>query len=337
MNAEIITIGDEILIGQIVDTNSAWMAGELESVGIRVVQITSIPDKENAIINALSGAKSRADIVLITGGLGPTNDDITKMTLCKYFGSKLEFNQDVYSDVEEIFNRFNSTVSAINKKQAEVPDNCTIIRNKNGTAPGMWFDENDVVYISMPGVPYEMQALMQKDIIPKLKKRFVLPDIVHRTILTHGIGESNLSEMLVDWEASLAEQNIKLAYLPAPGTVRLRVSGNESNKIESKLKELEVIIGQFIFGYEEDTMEKIVVDLLKKQQKTVSTAESCTGGYTAHLITSISGSSEVYKGSVIAYKNDIKEKELNVNQNDLEQHGAVSQEVVEAMARGVKE
>ncbi|NQY12105.1 MAG: competence/damage-inducible protein A [Flavobacteriales bacterium] len=336
MKAEIITIGDEILIGQIVDTNSAWMADRLESSGVKVVQVTTISDNEVSILNALEGAKSRADIVLMTGGLGPTNDDITKLALCKYFQSNLEISNTVLQDVEAVFSRFNSVVSDINKQQAEVPSNCTVIRNPNGTAPGMWFDEDNTIYVSMPGVPHEMKVMIDKSIIPMLKEKYTLPVIIHKTILTHGIGESRLAEMMEDWEASLADTQIKLAYLPAPGMVRLRLSGSDAEQIENKLQQLLPIIKEHVFGFGKETLESVVIDLLRKNKKTVSTAESCTGGYTSHLITSVAGSSEVYVGSVVAYKNDVKERILNVDPEIINQHGAVSKEVAELMALGIK-
>jgi len=486
MIAEIITIGDEILIGQIVDTNSAWIARQLSGIGISVKQISSVSDSREHILKALEEAESRADLILITGGLGPTKDDITKHTLCEYFNTSLRFDDEVYKHVEALFKRFGLKVTKVNRKQAEVPESCTLIHNAYGTAPGMWFsppltppiggrtgiekgdyyktadpglyekleakalemrnnpteaesilwnflrnkqigykfrrqhiidrfivdlvcldkmlvievdgdihddqkeedelrtsvlndrgfkvirfqnreiivdpdgvvnrikktlgktvspqggDGRGAVFVSMPGVPYEMKAMMENEILQKIKNHFKTPAIVHRTVLTQGIGESFLSDKLNDWENSLKKVSIKLAYLPSPGMVRLRLStlGNDEKSllkiVDKKIEELKSIIPKYIFGYEEDKLEEIIGKLLIENKKTLSTAESCTGGYIAHRITSVPGSSAYYKGSVVSYSNEIKIASLGVNEKTLSKHGAVSEQVVKEMAEGAQ-
>jgi len=348
--AEIITIGDEILIGQIVDTNSAFMGQQLNLNGLTVKQITSVSDNREHILKALNEAKQRANIILITGGLGPTKDDITKKTLCEYFNTSLRFDEEVYKDVKTLFAAYGKSVSEVNKQQAEVPQNCIVLRNKNGTAPGMWFDDGKNIYVSMPGVPYEMKALITDEVIPRLKEKFQLPAIYHKTVLTQGIGESALSEMIEKWEDSLASLNIKLAYLPSPGMVRLRLSTKGAkekeaeiiNNVENKIEELKKIISPYIYGYETfgkqtETLEEIIGKILLQKGKTISTAESCTGGYISHLITKVPGSSAYYMGSVISYSYEIKETELGVSKEVLEKQGAVSQPVVEQMAKAIRE
>ncbi len=343
MLVEIITIGDEILIGQIVDTNSAWMGEQLNLIGIKVHQITSVSDNAEHIVKALDEAKSRVDIILITGGLGPTKDDITKHTLVEYFKTSLRFDENVFQHVKALFARFGREVTGVNLKQAEVPENCTIIHNANGTAPGMWFEHEEKIFISMPGVPYEMKKMMGAEILPRLKKKFSLPTIVHRTILTQGIGESFLSEIIAEWENSLAEKNIKLAYLPSPGMVRLRLSTSGNNEttlleaVEEKVEELNKLIPQHIYGYEKDTMEQIVGRLLKEKKQTLSLAESCSGGLIAHLVTSVPGSSAYFMGGVVSYSYESKTNMLGVTTETLEKYGAVSEEVVTQMAVGAKQ
>lgn len=348
MQVEIITIGDEILIGQIVDTNSAFIGQLLNMNGISIKQITTISDRKEDIINALNEAKSRVDVVLITGGLGPTKDDITKKTLAKYFNCKMRFDEQAYQDVVNLFAQYEKEVTPINRLQAEVPEICEVIRNHNGTAPGMWFNVEGKIFVSMPGVPYEMKAMMKEQIVPKLKASFKLPFIYHKTVLTQGLGESFLSELISDWEDSLKKVNIKLAYLPSPGIVRLRLSTvgeNESllkQNVENKINELQELISEYIYGYEiygeeRESLEHIVGKLLSQKNKTLSTAESCTGGYISHLITKVAGSSKYYMGSVISYSYEIKEHELNVPKEILEKEGAVSKKVVEQMAKAIKE
>ena len=347
MQAEIITIGDEILIGQIVDTNSAFIGQLLNLNGISVKQITSVSDDREHIIKALDEAKERADIILITGGLGPTKDDITKKTLCEYFNTTMRFDESAYQDVVNLFAQYGKTVTPINRLQAEVPAICEVIRNYNGTAPCMWFDVDGKVFVSMPGVPYEMKALMKNQIVPKLKSRFKFPFIFHKTVLTQGIGESALSELISDWEDSLSAVNIKLAYLPAPGMVRLRLSTKGDNdellrlNVDKKIEELKTIISEYIYGYEifgvdNETLEQTIGKLLREKKKTISTAESCTGGYISHLITKVPGSSDYYTGSVISYSYEIKETELGVPKEILDTQGAVSQAVVEQMAKAIR-
>lgn len=348
MQVEIITIGDEILIGQIVDTNSAFIGQQLNLNGISVKQISSVSDNREHILKALDEAKNRADIILITGGLGPTKDDITKKTLCEYFNTTMRFDEGAYQDVVNIFATYGKEVTPINRLQAEVPAICEVIHNYNGTAPCMWFDVDGKIFVSMPGVPYEMKALMKTQVIPKLKERFKFPAIFHKTVLTQGIGESALSELISDWEDSLAAVNIKLAYLPSPGMVRLRLSTKGEDEkvliknVEKKIEELKLIISEYIYGYEifgveRETLEMMVGKLLKDKKKTVSTAESCTGGYISHLLTKVAGSSEYYIGSVISYAYEIKETELGVPHDIILKHGAVSQPVVEQMAKAIRE
>ncbi len=343
MFAEIITIGDEILIGQVVDTNSAWMGQQLNDAGIFVKQISSVSDERVHILKAIDEAKERADIVLITGGLGPTRDDITKHTLCDYFGVKLVFNPEIYKDVERLFARFGKTVTPVNRMQAEVPENCTPLHNQNGTAPGMWFEKEGKIFVSMPGVPHEMKGIMAYEVLPRLKSKFKLPFIVHRTLLTQGIGESALAETISAWEDSLAEKKIKLAYLPASGMVRLRMTTSGENKslleknIREKEEELLRIIPEHIYGSGEEKLEEILGKLLLDRNEKLGLAESCTGGYISHLITSVPGCSAYYEGSVVTYSYGQKERLLGVRKETLEMHGAVSREVVEEMAKGVLE
>ena len=344
MNAELLTIGNEILIGQIVNTNSVWMAQQLNLVGVSIVHMSSVADDKESILKAFDEASKRADIVLITGGLGPTKDDITKSTFCEYFNTELVIDEDVLSDVTGFFSKRNKEVSDINKKQAEVPKGCLVIRNKNGTAPGMWLEKNDTIFVSMPGVPYEMQGMVLDDIIPEIKKRYKLPFIYHKTILTQGIGESVLSELISDWEDSLTDKEIGLAYLPSPGMVRLRLSSKGFNELELKQKvenaadNVKPLIEKYIYGYEEygqqqPKLEEILGKLLLEKNLKLALAESCTGGYISHLITSVAGSSAYYNGGVVPYHNEFKHNLLNVDNAIFEKHGAVSKECVMAMAK----
>lgn len=339
MKAEIITIGDEILIGQTIDTNSAWMANKLNLIGADIIRISSISDKKDEIIKALDSAKERADIVLITGGLGPTNDDITKETLAEYFGAKLVINKEVLSNIEHFVFKRKAEMNERNVKQAEVPDNCTVLMNNIGTAPGMLFKEKDKIIISMPGVPFEMKELMTNHVIPLIKSKQEGFHIIHKVILTQGLPESKLAEVLEKWENSLPE-TISLAYLPSPGLIKLRLTakGNDKKYLERDIKNsvsgLQNIIPELICGYDSEKIEELLGKKLMQLGKTVSTAESCTGGNIAHLITSISGSSKYFKGSIVAYSNEIKQKALNVNKSDIDTYGAVSKQVVEQMAIG---
>ncbi|MES2690654.1 MAG: competence/damage-inducible protein A [Bacteroidota bacterium] len=341
MNAEIITIGDEILIGQIIDTNSSWLGSELSKVGIQVVHRTSVSDQKAAIVNALNDAKKRAGVIIMTGGLGPTKDDITKLTLSEYFNSPLIINNEVLEWVRGIFKKRNLPMVDSNNAQAMVPANCEVLFNRSGTAPGMWFDQDGKIFISMPGVPFEMKVIFEEQCIPRLLKKFDLPVITHRTILTSNIGESFLAQKIEDLENSLAP-HIKLAYLPGIGQVRLRFSGTHTH-YETLQRELEKIIatlydqvGEYIYGEEDDSLEKNVGVLLHGNNATLSTAESCTGGYIAHLITSVPGSSSYYKGSIVSYANEIKINELGVDPDTLKTLGAVSEDCVKQMAEGIR-
>jgi len=340
MLAEIITIGDELLIGQVVDTNSAWMAEQLNLIGIKVHQITSISDDQNHILTTLTEASKRAQLILITGGLGPTKDDITKQTLCKYFNTSLVFSEEAYINIDRLFGSRGVAVTELNRLQAMVPDNCRVIPNPNGTAPGMWFEQGGCIYISMPGVPFEMKGIMEQEIIPQLMDK-LNKVIIHRTILTEGAGESHLASLIEPWEDSLPSF-IKLAYLPQPGMVRLRLTAYGTNRTELQAaidkaeKELYNYTGNYIFGFDDDTLESVVGTLLRNNNMTLSTAESCTGGNIAQLITSISGSSDYFKGSIVAYSNEIKELILGVPHQTLVDYGAVSEQTVKAMAEGIR-
>jgi nicotinamide-nucleotide amidase len=342
LTVEIITIGDELLIGQVIDTNSAWIAVELNNSGIEVVQITSISDKRDAIVNALKLAAGRANIILMTGGLGPTTDDITKLALCDYFQTSLVSDAPSLENVIRLFRNRGIDVTDRNRRQAEIPANCKAIKNDAGTAPGMWFEEGGKIYISMPGVPFEMKQMMTRYILPKLTQLQHDGQIIHRTVITQGIGESALSDKLIRWEQELPEY-IRLAYLPQPGLIRLRLTARGKNReemtkaIDEQIDKLITIIPDYLSGYGEDTPEKAVGKSLTEKKMTLSTAESCTGGYIAHLITSVPGSSNYYIGSVIAYSNEIKEKILGVSHKSLIDNGAVSEAVVCEMAQGVKE
>lgn len=338
---EIITIGDEILIGQIVDTNSAWMAVELNKNGFEVVQITSVHDDENSILESLDNALIRADIVLITGGIGPTKDDITKQTLCKFFNTKLVFSEKVLQDVETILSNRKREMNELNRSQAMVPENCTIISNPVGTAPITWFDKDEKIIVSMPGVPNEMKHAMSNEIIPRLKEKFNTSAIIHKTVIVQGYPESELAIKIADWENSLP-QNIHLAYLPNYGIVKLRLSGYSHDSlatefaINQQIDSLTNVLGKAIVSYEDIPLEAQIGNILTEKEKTLATAESCTGGNIARLITSISGSSVYFKGSVVAYANEIKASVLHVDPEAIDTYGAVSQEVVKQMADGVR-
>ena len=340
MQAEIITIGDELLIGQVIDTNSAWMAGELNLTGIRVHQITSISDNREHILQTLKEASERAEIILITGGLGPTKDDITKQTLCEYFGSKLVFSQEAYDNVSRIFSLRNYPVTELNRLQAMVPENCSILNNENGTAPGMWFEKNGKIFVSMPGVPFEMKTMLTNQVLPRLTGQSNLV-ILHRTLLTEGVGESFLATRIETWEDSLPSC-IKLAYLPQPGIVRLRLTatGTDRNMLREAIAkaeaDLQPLAGEYLWGYDNDSFPELIGRLLRDKKLSLSTAESCTGGTIARMITSVSGSSDYFKGSVVAYSNQIKERLLGVRHETLLEQGAVSEQTVIEMAEGAR-
>jgi nicotinamide-nucleotide amidase len=341
MQAEIITIGDEILIGQVADTNSSWIAGKLNLNGVKVRLITSIADDREQILERLSESEKHADLIILTGGLGPTRDDITKSTLCDFFGSKLVMNEQVMHDIEEFSKKKGVQLNELNRSQAYVPENCTVLPNKNGTAPGMWFIYNSKVFISLPGVPFEMKAMMEEEALPKIRSFFKPRIIYHKTIMTFGIPESVLAIKITKWENSLPE-NASLAYLPSPGIVRLRLSFTGDNKTElvkiakSNINELQKIIPDAIFGFDNDNMEEVTGKLLEIRNKTLAVAESCTGGKISNLITSVPGCSKYFVGSVTAYSNNIKEQILNIEKESIIRHGAVSREVAEQMARGIR-
>jgi len=342
MRAEIITIGDEILIGQIVDANSAWIAEELNKIGIPVYQITTISDNREHILETVGNVLNRTDIVLVTGGLGPTSDDITKKTLAEYFHSELVLNEPVLASVKKRLEERNIQLNDMIRSQAYVPDKCRAFINEWGTAPGMWFEDNGKILVSMPGVPMEMKGIMGKYVLPELKKKFNLPVILHRTLLTYGTFEAHLSGLLAYFEKELPS-NVKLAYLPSAGRVRLRLSGTGDSYsalvrlLDGLEKEMRERIGQYIYGKDDETLEQIVGQLLREQGKSLATAESCTGGMVAHLITSVPGASDYFAGSVISYADEIKTNTLGVSAADIEAYGAVSRPVVEQMAAGARE
>ncbi|MFN4084018.1 MAG: competence/damage-inducible protein A [Bacteroidia bacterium] len=341
MKAEIITIGDELLIGQVIDTNSAWIASELNKIGVEVNYRIAIGDNKNDVIQALHDAEKRSNIICITGGLGPTKDDVTKDCLCEYFECGLVQNKQVLDWVTDIFKRRNLPLLEANLQQSFVPEKCEVLFNHNGTAPGMWFAKNNCVFISMPGVPFEMKGIFTQYALPKIKNYFKLPAIYHRTIQTISIGESFLAQKLESIENNLPKY-IKLAYLPSVGAVRLRLSayGEDYNKLEEEVneivKQMYETVGTYIFGEGDDTIQQTIGVLLKGKQATLSTAESCTGGYISHLITTIPGSSEYYTGSIVCYDNKIKINELNVGIETLKNYGAVSEQCVTEMANGIR-
>lgn len=341
MFAEIITIGDEILIGQIVDTNSAWLGEELNKIGVKIFQITSISDSRQHIIDTVMESMERSDVVIITGGLGPTKDDITKLTLAEMFGMQLVKDEATYLHIEKMMKVRGYAFNGLNQSQAMVPDGCTVIPNANGTAPGMWFERKGKVIISMPGVPFEMKAMMSSEIIPRLKEHFNLHSIVHKTAITFGLAESILAETIAEWENALPDY-LHLAYLPSPKGVRLRLSAYEvdgekaATEIDSRFMELEKIIPQYIVGYNDASIEGALGEMLRTRGETVSTAESCTGGNIAHKFTLIPGSSDYFVGSVVSYSNDIKTNVLGVSREDIEKEGAVSETVAKQMADGVR-
>lgn len=338
---EIITIGDEILIGQIVDTNSAWMATELNKTGFDVVQITSVHDNESHITSSLNNAMQRADVVLLTGGIGPTRDDLTKHTLCKFFDCKLVYNADVYHDIENLLKYRSRAMNELTASQAMVPEKCTVIRNPVGTAPVSWFEKDGKVVVSMPGVPYEMKNAMSTEIIPRLKSKFRTPVIIHKTVQVYGYPESALALKIENWENALPD-NIHLAYLPNYGIVRLRLSGSSENSlalefsINQQIDLLKQILGEAVVATSDDPLEVITGKLLAENNMKLATAESCTGGNIAHILTTVPGSSAYFSGGVVAYSNEIKVNLLGVSASDLSAYGAVSKQVAEQMAEGIK-
>ncbi len=339
VNASIITIGDELLIGQVIDTNSAYIAQELNKAGITVKRRVAVGDVPNDIQKALDEDSKHSEVILITGGLGPTSDDITKPLLCKYFNGRMIVNNDALKNVIYLFEKvFKKPVTEVNLKQAEVPDVCTVIQNKRGSAPGMWFEKDGKIFVSMPGVPNEMKGMME-EVIEKLKNKFELPVIIHKTLLTAGIGESMLAEVIKDFEAALPS-HIKLAYLPNYGMVRLRLTTSGYDKtatekeITSQFETLKMLAKEYLVTDEDEPLEKVVGKIISAKNKTMGTAESCTGGYIAHLITSHHGSSTYFKGSVVSYDDEIKKNVLNVSMQTLQTVVAVSEETVKEMLKG---
>ncbi|NDP28631.1 MAG: competence/damage-inducible protein A [Flavobacterium sp.] len=343
MKAAIITIGDEILIGQIVDTNSAFIAKSFDRIGVEIQEMISISDNKQHILETFAKYQNTVDLVIITGGLGPTKDDITKKTFCDYFDDELVVNNKVLQHVTQLIEGFfKRPITQINKDQALVPSKCTVLHNQVGTAPGMWMKKENTVFISLPGVPFEMKYLIENEIVPKIITEYKRPYIIHKTVLTYGIGESLLSETIENWENNLPDF-IKLAYLPSLGSVRLRLSARGTDKefleeaIEENVISLSKIIGNFIVGFDDDeTLETVLGKLLTQQNKTISTAESCTGGKIAQVLTSISGASNYFKGSIVSYATETKISVLGLSEDLIKEHSVVSAEVAKQMAINVK-
>lgn len=339
--AEIISVGDELLYGQTLDTNAHWISGELDKVGVKVIRRTTIGDVESEILTAFAEAEKRADIILITGGLGPTNDDLTKPCLATYFNCKIVLFEDALRDVTQFFASRGRELTELNRKQAELPECCTAVRNTLGTAPGMWFDRGEKVFVSMPGVPHEMKKMMTDTVIPQLLQKYQTPVIRHQIIKTVGIGESFLAEKIASWENALPP-HIKLAYLPNLGEVKLRLTamGQSAEALVAELKEwvekLKPLASTYIYAYNEEPLEVVIGNLLRERKLTLSIAESCTGGYLSHLITSVPGSSEYFLGSMIPYAYEIKMRQLGVKPETLEKHGAVSEPTIIEMANIVR-
>ncbi|MFP4845558.1 competence/damage-inducible protein A [Winogradskyella sp. PE311] len=344
MQAEIITIGDEILIGQIVDTNSAFLGKEFNKAGISIYQITSVQDDKAHILKSLKEAEENADIIIVTGGLGPTKDDITKHTICEYFNDSLVENKKVLAHVEHLFSKYiNTPISELNRKQALVPSKAKVLMNLFGTAPGMWLEKNGKVFVSLPGVPYEMKALITNEVIPALRSKFKFPYIKHKTILTYGLGESAIANRIEAWEDALPKF-IKLAYLPSLGKVRLRLSAKSMNKnlvdeeIEKQINILLPQIKDIFVGFEEDlSLEALIGKQLTEMGKTLSIAESCTGGKIAQAFTANAGASKYFKGSIVSYATESKVNILGVSQADIMSHSVVSKAVAMTMAKNVRE
>ena len=343
MKATIVTIGDEILIGQIVDTNSGFIAKSLDKIGVEINEMISISDDKQHILNTFLQLQNKVDLVIITGGLGPTKDDITKHTFCEYFEDKLVVNEDVLAHVTQMIEGFyKRPITQLNKDQALVPSKCTVLHNQMGTAPGMWMKKENTVFISLPGVPYEMKYIVENEIIPKVVQEYKRPYIIHKTILTYGEGESKLAERIENWENNLP-QFIKLAYLPSPGKVRLRLSARGTDKdilesaIEENIASLTKIIGDVIVGFDDgETIEVVLGRLLTQQNKTISTAESCTGGKIAQLLSSVAGASSYFKGSIVSYATETKINVLGIDEVLIKEHTVVSAEVAKQMAISIK-
>lgn len=339
MKATVITIGDEILIGQIVDTNSAWIGQKFNDLGVKIHEIISCGDNREQIVDALNRAKNQSQLVLMTGGLGPTRDDITKNTLVEYFETELELNHELWERMKDIFSKRGKEVLELNRSQAMIPKSCTMLPNLKGTAPGMWFEKDGVVFISVPGVPHEMKHVMETQVLPRLKEKFSFPEIVHATVMTAGAGESVIAQKLTEFENQLPSY-IKLAYLPNLGMVRLRLSafggaGNLFQEVEQQKEKMKSILGELVYCDGEELLEVALGKMLLEQGATVSCAESCTGGFISHLFTSVPGSSKYFEGSVISYSYDVKEKILGVKNSTLNTEGAVSEACVREMLDGL--
>jgi len=338
MNVEILSIGDELLIGQTINTNASWLGQEFSAIGARIIKTVSISDTVEAIIGALDATEKQTHCVIITGGLGPTKDDITKHTLCSYFNTKLEIHQPTLAKIEDYFTKRNRPMLETNRQQAALPIACTILNNNYGTASGMWFEEKGKVFISLPGVPYEMKGIMSEEGIPRLKEKFSLKSIYHRTALTQGIGESFLAEIIKEWENSIRERGLGLAYLPSPGLVKLRITSyngaSDKEIIDTYFKELEVLVPEALFGYEDETLPSVIGNLLKLKNLSIGTVESCTAGFLANKITSISGASYYFQGSLLTYSNKLKVKLAHVSAENIVNFGAVSEQVAIEMAEG---
>lgn len=338
---EILAIGDELLYGQTKDTNSHWISVELDKVGFKVIRRTTIGDKEDQILTAFAEAEHHADIVLITGGLGPTSDDLTKPCLVKYFNCETAIHPEALAEVTDFFKRRGRELTEVNRQQAALPICCTKITNPTGTAPGMWFDKNGKVFVSMPGVPHEMKKMMLDMVIPKLKARFQTPALHHQMIRTVGIGESYLADKISDWEKSLPD-HIRLAYLPGLGEVKLRLTGTGDSidvlkqEMDALVEKLKPLAEEYIYGYGETPLQVVIGNTLREKKLKLSIAESCTGGYLSHLITSVPGSSDYYLGSIIPYDYEIKMRQLGVRPETLEKYGAVSEPTIIEMANIVR-
>jgi len=341
MKAEIITIGDELLIGQTVDTNSAWIGAELSLAGFDIHKKTTVHDSRNDILEALSEASGKSDVVIITGGLGPTSDDITKPALCEFFNTRLVMDNKVLLMVESMMKRRNFPMNDNNRKQAEVPETCKVLTNAAGTAPGMWFEKDGTIFVSLPGVPAEMKYIMNTHVMPELKKLFTSQTIIHRNIMTYGAPEARLAVLLSEFEDELPS-GVRIAYLPSYGIIKLRLTGTGNNEgivkelVDNQVNKLYKVIPELIYGENEESLAMVAGRLLKEKKKTLCTAESCTGGNISHMITSVPGSSDYYTGSVIAYDNRIKIQILSVDEKVIEQEGAVSEPAVRSMAEGVR-
>jgi nicotinamide-nucleotide amidase len=340
--AEILAIGDELLFGQTLDTNSHWISAELDKMSIKVIRRTTIGDQESEILTALRDAEERADIILITGGLGPTSDDLTKPCLAKYFDCEIKMNEQALLEVTTFFKSRGREITEINRQQAALPVCCSMISNPLGTAPGMWFDRNGKVFVSMPGVPHEMEHMMSSTVIPKLSELFKPPIIVHKLIRTIGIGESSLSEKISAWEKRLPS-HIRLAYLPSLGEVKLRLTATGSNRakilteINGLIDDFMPLAGEYVYGFDEEPLEQTLGRLLRQKDLTISIAESCTGGYVSHLLTTVPGSSDYFQGSMIPYSYEIKINQLGVSEETLNEYGAVSEQTIKEMATLVRQ